>query len=225
MKIGILMAMSKEFALLLPNLQNPTEVQINGYTVYVGKIANHEVFALQCGIGKVNAAIATTSLIFSLHPDLIISSGVAGGASKTSMVKDIVVADRVAYYDVYCGPETQLGAVMGLPQFYKSAADVIETIKGMPNIKVGLICTGDQFIDTQEQVDRIRGMYPDAQAVDMESGAIAQCCTILNTPFLSIRIISDSPGASKDNLTQYDDFWAEAPKQTFAVVKEILSKI
>ena len=88
----------------------------------------------------------------------------------------------------------------------------------------GLICSGDQFIDKMEDVKRIKGIFPEALAVDMESGAIAQVCHLCQVPFLALRVISDSPGASHDNTRQYLDFWTAAPQESFSLVKELISK-
>ena len=90
-------------------------------------------------------------------------------------------------------------------------------------IHKGLICSGDQFIDKMADVVRIKGNFPDALAVDMESGAIAQVCHLSQVPFLALRVISDSPGASHDNTRQYLDFWNDAPQETFLLVKEIIN--
>ena len=55
----------------------------------------------------------------------------------------------------------------------------------------------------------------------MESGAIAQTCYLNNVPFAAIRVVSDTPGAG-DNIAQYSDFWSDAPKATFRVVRKVL---
>ena len=77
MKIAIIVAMSKELNLLLPLIDEINETKINGYGLYKGKIGNHDVCAMQCGIGKVNAAIGTMTLIEEFHPELVINTGVA----------------------------------------------------------------------------------------------------------------------------------------------------
>ena len=76
-----------------------------------------------------------------------------------------------------------------------------------------------------EDVKRIKGIFPEALAVDMESGAIAQVCHVSNVPFLALRVISDSPGASHDNTRQYLDFWNDAPRESFKLVKDIIDKL
>ena len=135
---------------------------------------------------------------------------------------DVVVGARVAYHDVWCGPESELGRVQGLPLYFEGASRLLELLPERADIHKGLICSGDQFIDTVDAVNRIKGNFPDALAVDMESGAIAQVCHLCKVPFLALRVISDSPGASHDNTRQYLDFWADAPQETFKLVKDII---
>lgn len=217
--------MSKELQLLLPLIENCKAETHNGFTIYTGFIGENTVHAMQCGIGKVNAGVGTYIMVSQCAPDYIINTGVAGGGSKSVFVGNIVVSNRIAYHDVWCGPETTLGAVQGLPQYYTASAELLSHIPDEENIVKGLICSGDQFIDTTEQIERIKSIYSDVLAVDMESAAIAQVCHLCKVPFLSMRIISDSPGASKDNVKQYNNFWNEAPEQTFKVVKHLLEQI
>ena len=76
-----------------------------------------------------------------------------------------------------------------------------------------------------EDVKRIKANFPDALAVDMESGAIAQVCHLNKVPFLALRVISDSPGASHDNTRQYLDFWEDAPRESFSIVHDMISNL
>jgi adenosylhomocysteine nucleosidase len=59
----------------------------------------------------------------------------------------------------------------------------------------------------------------------MESATIAQVCYLRKVPVLVMRVISDSPGASKDNIVEYNDFWQDAPAHTFNLVQDLLTKI
>ena len=115
--------------------------------------------------------------------------------------------------------------MQGLPLYYDAPVEILNIVPQWPIIKKGLIVSGDQFIDNEEVLNGIKNHFPDAMAVDMESGAIAQVTHIYNVPFVSMRVVSDSPGASNDNTTQYNDFWTDAPQHTFEVVKEIISRI
>lgn len=225
MKIGIIVAMDKELRLLEPLLENRMNVMVDNYKFTCGRLSGHDVIALKTGIGKVNAAVGVITLITNFDVDMVINTGVAGGASEKVNVMDIVVGKRVAYHDVWCGPETTPGAVLGLPLYYEAPADMLKRIPTRSDIKVGLICSGDQFIDSIEQVEAIREKFADVLALDMESGAIAQVCYLREIPFLSMRVISDSPGVGHDNAAEYNDFWAEAPQHTFEVLKHILKSL
>ena len=101
MKIGIIVAMDKEFAQLQ-------------------KVFGHDpnVVLQKCGIGKVNAAIGATMMIEKHHPDVIISSGCAGGADPSLNVGDVVVAAETTYHDAYCGDNCAYGQIMGMPKRY-----------------------------------------------------------------------------------------------------------
>ena len=225
MKIGIIVAMRKELDLLLPLLNDSEESRMGGFEFHCGKMGKHDVMVMQCGIGKVNAAMGTLMLVNNFAPNFVINSGVAGGADLSVNVMDVVAGARVAYHDVWCGPESELGQVQGLPLYFEGASRLLKLLPDRDDIHKGLICSGDQFIDKKEDVDRIKGDFPDALAVDMESGAIAQVCYLNKVPFLALRVISDSPGASHDNTRQYLDFWTDAPQETFMLVKEIIKNL
>ena len=225
MKIGIIVAMRKELDLLLPLLKNAEESRMNGFEFHRGKIGKHDVMVMQCGIGKVNAARGSLMLVNHFAPNFVINSGVAGGADKSVNVMDVVAGARVAYHDVWCGPESEVGRVQGLPLYFEGSERLLELLPERDDLHKGLICSGDQFIDTMESVNRIKGNFPEALAVDMESGAIAQVCHVCEVPFLALRVISDSPGASHDNTRQYLDFWTDAPQETFTILKDLINSL
>ena len=225
MRIGIIVAMRKELDLLLPLLHNSEQSRMSGFEFHRGMVGVHDVMVMQCGIGKVNAAMGTLMLVNHFDPNYVINSGVAGGSDMSVKVMDVVAGARVAYHDVWCGPESELGRVQGLPLYFEGASALLDLIPDRSEIHKGLICSGDQFIDRKEDVDRIKGNFPDALAVDMESGAIAQVCHQCGVPFLALRVISDSPGASHDNTRQYLDFWTDAPCETFTLVKDIITQL
>ena len=222
MKIAIIAAMSKELALLLPLIKDGSTVKANGMTFHTGNIGSHEVIATECGIGKVNAAIGTLTLIECFHPDIVINTGVAGGTGSGASILDVVIADRVAYHDVWCGPGTIAGQAAGCPSTFDCPLPD-EIFKDM-DIKRGLVASGDIFISRAEEVKKIRSLYPDAMAVDMESAAIAHVCYLKGVPVVCIRVISDTPG-SADNIAQYENFWTDAPAHTFATLTTLLDRL
>lgn len=226
MKIGIIVAMDKELDLLLPLLEHASSVTINGFTFHSGKIGQSSIIAMKCGIGKVNAAMGTMTLIDQFAPGLVINTGVAGGTGGNAGVLDIVVGTRVAYHDVWCGPGTEWGDAAGCPRYFHTS-DMVNSLPCLhegDTVKHGLVCSGDIFVSDPEVVARIRSLYPDVDAVDMESAAIAQICYLRNVPFACMRVISDTPGAD-DNIAQYKNFWEEAPRHTFDMLRQIINEL
>lgn len=226
MKIGIIVAMDKELSLLMPLLENPVHSTVNGFTFHCGSIGSSSIIAMKCGIGKVNAAVGTMTLIDRFSPELIINTGVAGGTGGNAGILDIVVGTRVAYHDVWCGPGTEWGDAAGCPRYFHTS----DRINSLPclhegdTVKHGLVCSGDIFVSDPEVVARIRDLYPDVDAVDMESAAIAQVCYLREVPFACMRVISDTPGAD-DNIAQYQNFWEEAPQHTFDMLRQIIHEL
>lgn len=223
MKIAIIVAMGKELSLLLPLIEDRHQTSINEITFHTGRMGRHEIVAMQCGIGKVNAAVGTLTLIENFHPNLVINSGVAGGTGKGAGILDVIVADEVAYHDVWCGPGTADGQAAGCPARFGCALPR-EVRERIPGAKHGLIASGDIFVSRREDVDRILTLYPEAMAVDMESAAIAQVCHLKNVPFVCIRVVSDTPGAA-DNIAQYENFWDDAPRHTFETLSHLLNNV
>ena len=183
----------------------------------------------QCGIGKVNSAIGAVEMIDNYHPDLIISTGCAGGADTALNPLDVVVASECVYHDVYCGDNASYGQVIGMPPTFKAAADLVEkalTVEMPEGAKIvnGLTVSGDWFVDSRQKMQDIISKFPNATAVDMESCSIAQACFIYKTPFISFRVISDVP-LKDTNASQYFDFWNRVADDSFSVTRSFIELI
>lgn len=229
MIIGILTAMQSEHDLLAALIENKTTTIINDFSYLHGTMGNHQIILMQCGIGKVNATIGTTELIRNYAPQCIISTGVAGGIDEYLGVMDVVVSKQTVYHDVWCGMGCEHGQIQGFPTFFEADEKLVNaaaSLNGKQPTKIhcGLICTGDQFITSREELNTIKKNFPDGLAVDMESCAIAHTCYIYNVPFVSFRIISDTPGV-KEHIQQYEDFWGEMASRSFQVTKHFLEAI
>lgn len=227
MKIAILVAMDKELNLFLPQLENHKENEAEGIRVYTGSIGKHDIILTKCGIGKVNSAITTFAVIKTFEPDLVVNTGVAGGAGNGVKIGQLLVADYASYHDVWCGPGTEIGAFDGGSVFLPADTRIVNLAHQLlsPSDTVyGLICSGDKFISSAKEVAEIKKNFPSAKAVDMESASIAQVCMILGVPFNILRVVSDTPGEG-ENVSQYQNFWTEAPQKTFSAVRQILEKL
>ncbi len=213
MKIGIIVAMDKELH-QLQHLFNKEKVLVQ-----------------KSGIGKVNAALGAQRMINEFHPDVIISSGCAGGYGDEIQIQDIIVGAEVCYHDVYCGNaidnSTQYGQVQGLPARYKADTTLLQKalqLNSTSSIHSGLIVTGDWFVDSKDKMRDIISHFPEAKAVDMESCAIAQTCFINKIPFISFRVISDIPLRDTD-ASQYHDFWHILADNSFQLTKKFIESL
>lgn len=216
MKIGVIVAMDKE----LQQLQHLFD--------------NNRVIVEKCGIGKVNAAIGTAEMIRRHRPDVIISSGCAGGNGDDINVQDVVVGREIAYHDVYCGTaidgSTVYGQVQGMPARFQADPMLLEKARKLSltthqlSLHEGLTVTGDWFVDSKEKMREIIGKFPEAKAVDMESAAIAQACHIFNIPFISFRIISDIPLRDTD-ASMYHNFWSTIAENSFQITRNFIESL
>ena len=230
MKIGIIVAMDKEFAQLKTLLDEAKTERHNHKDFIMGTIGDNDVILQQCGIGKVNSAIGAVEMIDNYHPDLIISTGCAGGADTSLEVMDVVVSTQCVYHDAYCGSECEFGQILGMPAQFASPKELVEKAIAINeqhpelHIKAGQIVSGEWFVDSREKMTEILSHFPKATAVDMESCSIAQTCQVFKTPFISFRIISDVP--LKDNkAAQYFDFWNKMAEGSFNVTKTFLKAL
>lgn len=227
MKIGVIAAMSSEreqLSRLISDLRVEREGQIE-YTV--GRLGSNTLYIMECGIGKVNAAVGATELITRLCPDVVISTGVAGGIDTSVGVMEVVASSQVVYHDVWCGMGNAYGQVQGMPPMFECSEELCAlagSLQTETRIHAGLICSGDKFITDRTELDEIKGKFPQGLAVDMESGAIAQVCHIYDVPFISFRIISDTPGAD-EHWQQYENFWETMADCSFGVVRTFLESL
>ena len=194
MKIGIIVAMDKELARLRELLDGAHEERHGCVDFIVGNVGGKEVVLQKCGIGKVNSAVGTVEMIDNYRPDVVVSSGVAGGACDCMKVCDMVVGTEYRYHDAYCGDDCAFGQIAGMPEAYTTP---------------------------KELVDKARAAGGDTAAVDMESCSIAQVCHVRGVPFVSFRVISDVP-LSDHKASQYFDFWDRLADGAFGVTKRFI---
>ena len=246
MRIGIVSAMGSERSRIQALLKNAREARAGdggfvaadgfgprlpgeeaGRVYHVGAIGRNEAVVAETGIGKVNAAVGAAELIRAWRPDCLVSTGVAGGLDPALDVMDVVVGAKVVYHDVDCGPGNIPGQVQGLPPVFAGDPVLLECAKAVraeSRVAAGLICSGDEFVSGRQRLEAIKSRHAAALAVDMESGALAQVCLLYGVPFLSFRILSDTPGAA-DHFKQYNDFWKTMADRSFGVTEAFLHSL
>ncbi len=230
MTIGIITAMQSEYSYLNSLLDETIESQGRLFSYTKGMLGKNNIILMQSGIGKVNSALGAAELISLYSPDCIISSGVAGGIDSSLEVMDLVVSSRCCFHDVWCGEGNEMGQVQGLPLYFESNSELLSCATSLKPtngsaIHSGTITSGDQFITDRAALATIKQTHPDALAVDMESTSIAQCCHLYQVPFISIRVISDTPATAENHTEQYENFWGEVAQRSFTTVELLLNNL
>ena len=227
MKVGIVAAMKPEMEEILNEMDELESVKIFGSEFHRGYIGNVEVILTECGMGKVNAAIATTIMIREFECSFIINTGIAGG-TKPLKHRDIVIAESLTYHDVDATIfGYKYGQVPGMPAEYPVAVENIVMVKSVLNklgieYKTAKIYSGDQFIssmDAFKNLDNTVGI-----ATEMEGTGVAQTCVRAGVDFVVLRYISDVVG-EENQEEEYFQFENDMAHESATICIKLLQNL
>jgi len=224
--IGIIGAMANEVEILIDSLGKYEEIKIGSFTFYLGKIEEHEIVLTQSGVGKVNAAIATTILITEFECDFIINTGIAGGVNDVD-TKDVIVCEGLIYSDFDLTPfGYEFGTVPHLPPILRPHPSDVLNVKSILNrlgikYKTGLIASGDKFVTSPEDIKEVKDRII---ACEMESTSVAQTAIRLGTRFMILRFISDIVG-KESQIENYNEFEEEMSKLSSKITLELIRNL
>jgi adenosylhomocysteine nucleosidase len=241
--IAIIGAFETEVQLLKNELSDKKEKIIEGIRFYTGTINGQNVVVSRIGIGKVNAAIATTLLLEHFRPKAILFSGIAGAVNPDLHPGDIVVAKQIAHHDYgrITAQGFQIWATQNPYHFHanpvyfkcdsvlltvaEKAAKQIEFLKinnYTPKIFFGTIITGDVFLADNEKNKSLRKIM-NADAIEMEGAAVAQVCYQQKVKFLTIRSLSDDANDSATlDFVKYGKMAAENSAQLVMKILKLM---
>ena len=223
MKLGIIGAMEIEVSTLKGKLADRLDETLCGMEFCSGNLCGTPVVIVQCGVGKVNAAICTQILCDRYQVDRIINTGVAGSLCNELDIGDLVVAKDVVHHDMdVTALGYAVGQVPGLSVFAFAADenliaksyDAAEQINP-GHTKIGRIASGDPFVAGREKKDKI---IADTGAIctEMEGAAVAHTAWRNQIPIAVIRAISDKADDSAE--MDYPTFEAIAAERCANVV-------
>jgi adenosylhomocysteine nucleosidase len=230
LKIAVIGAMEQEVEALRATLENSQTETIAKSEYTTGTINGKEVILLKSGIGKVNAAMATTILLEKYNPDVVINTGSAGGFDPELEVGAVVISDEVRHHD--CDVTAfgyEIGQMAGMPAAYLADEKLINVAKeavtevGEHPFAVGLICSGDVFMADPVRTEQVRKNFPTMKACEMEAAGVAQVCYQFEKPFVVIRALSDIAG--KQSNLSFDEFLPIAAKHSTEIVLKTIEKL
>ena len=224
MKLGIIGAMKIEVDALKENMLDKTVTWRTGMEFCDGTLEGLPAVVVQCGVGKVNAALCVQILCDCFAVTHLVNTGIAGSLSNELDIGDLVVSKDAMYHDFdCCGFNYPRGKVPGMDVIAFPADETMmhyaltagEQIHP-GHIKVGRVATGDQFICDKGVKSKI---IENTQALctEMEGGAIAQAAYRNEVPFVILRAISDKADDSAD--MDYPTFEAIAAQRCAKVVQ------
>lgn len=222
MKIGIIAAMEQEIRLLKEELKNKRETTVANVTFFEGNIKSTSVVMVQSGIGKVNAAIATTLLITLFESDTVINTGSAGGIGDNLSIGDLVLSTGLTYNDADARAfGYAFGQIPQMPERFEADERTLSLLKQAAldsnwNVKQGLIVTGDSFISDKKVISEIKSHFKEAMVTEMEGAAVAQTCFQFNVPFVVVRAVSDV--ADEEASLSFNEFIELAGKKSAEMV-------
>ena len=225
-KLGIIGAMTVEVQTLKEQLQDLKITQKAGMTFYEGILEGLPAVVVQCGVGKVNAALCVQILCDCFEVTHLVNTGVAGSLCAQLDIGDFVISRDAMYHDFTCSalnPEYLVGQVPGLAvrffpadeELTKLAFDAAQQVHE-GHARIGRIASGDQFVASKAQKEQIIA-DTGALCTEMEGAAIAHAAWRNEVPFVVIRAISDKADDSAE--MDYPTFEAIAAQRCAQVTK------
>lgn len=246
--LGLLTAIPAELADFERDLAVDRQSTVGGTFLRLGRLEGVSVVLAECGIGKVNAAMAATVMLDRFGCRGLIFSGVAGGLDPALSVGDIVVATSLVQHDygalaggvieTYQPGRPPLPGVPtdhGYPADPAMLAKVRAALAGVdlpalssaavggsarrPRIAYGPILTGDAFLNCASTRARLHASFR-AMAIEMEGAAVAQVAEKFGVPVTVVRALSDLAG--EDSHMDFTAFLEEAGLIAAGIVRRLL---
>lgn len=203
-KLGIIGAMEEEVETLLAQMESKSFSTHAGSSFCEGRLSGLDCVVVQCGIGKVNAALCAQILCDVYGVTHIVNTGIAGSLCAELDIGDLVVSRDAMYHDFDCCHfGYPMGKVPGMPECYPADEALIKLAfaaaeaENPGHTRVGRVASGDQFVCSREQKDRIISVTG-ALCTEMEGAGIAQTAYRNGVPFVILRAISDKADDSAE---------------------------
>jgi adenosylhomocysteine nucleosidase len=229
MKLGIIGAMEQEVETLLGLLERKNTTTHAGTAFHAGKLDGCDVVIVQCGIGKVNAALCVQMLCDFYGVTHLVNTGIAGSLDAALDIGDLVISEDAMYHDV---DVTNFGYVpgqmAGMPASFQADSTLVKAAYAAAeavnpgHTKIGRVASGDQFVAVKELKEKIIA-NTQGLCTEMEGAAIAQTAYRNQIPFVILRAISDKADDSAE--MDYPTFERIAAHRCAEVTKSLARQL
>jgi adenosylhomocysteine nucleosidase len=247
--LAIVSATYEEIAAIADSLTDVTLEEYGRRRYHVGRLCGTEVIAVFSRWGKVAAAATATHVVTSYSATQVIFTGVAGAIDPTVSIGDIVVGTELIQHDMDATPmypryEIPLLGKAAIPtdpalcarltvaaqEFLTNdleptlpASELAVFNISSPQVRNGLIASGDKFFASADEIDAVRQRLPGALCVEMEGAAVAQVCDEYGVRFGIVRTISDT--ADQNSVHDFPRFSREIARHYSAgILSRFLQK-
>lgn len=229
-KLGIIGAMAVEVESLKAQMEDLTVVQKAGMEFYDGVLEGLRVVVVQCGVGKVNAAMCAQVLCDCFDVTHLVNTGIAGSLCTELDIGDLLISRDAMYHDFdaqHFGYE--MGEVPGMGVLtFEADADMIALASAAAEAvnpghsRVGRVASGDLFVAEKAVKEDIIAKT-NALCTEMEGAAIAHVAFRNKLPFVILRAISDKADDSAE--MDYPTFEAIAARRCAQVARIMAKKL
>ena len=232
MKLGIIGAMEVEVATLKEKMEGASVSVKAGMEFCEGKLEGVSAVVVQCGVGKVNAALCAQILCDCYGVTAIVNTGIAGSLCSELDIGDLVISRDAIHHDFdlrFWGrpvgqvPGFDVTAFPADGKLLELAFGAAESVNPGHN-RIGRVASGDQFICSREQKEMI---IANTQAIcaEMEGASIAHAAYRNGVPFVILRAISDKADDSAEmDYPTFEAIAAQRCAQVTMLLAEELSK-
>jgi adenosylhomocysteine nucleosidase len=225
MKIGVVVAMQREFA---PFIEGKTYdvTTVGVYCVYSVSHSGHTLFCVcQPHTGIIPAASATQMLISRFGVEMLINFGVVGALTEEFSLCSTVLLGSVVHYelDTYHIDGTPRGRYLCFDDIPIPTDEKLRdlALSVSPNLTVARCASGNRFIENAADKRQLHDEFA-ADVCDMESAGILVTAKFNNVPCLLIKTVSDSlTGGGGEYYANLD----KAVAAYIGLIHEILNKI
>ena len=228
--LGIIGAMDEEVAKLKEMIENLQIVYKSGMDFFSGKIEGTDVVVVKCGVGKVNAAMCTQTMIDVFDVTGIINTGIAGSLDADINIGDIVLASDTLEHDMDVAalgyepgiiPDTSVSVFKTDDYLMDIAMQAVKASAIDVTVFTGRVVSGDQFISSKEKKEWLVSTF-DGRCAEMEGAAIGHVAVLNSVPYLVVRAISDK--ADDSAQMDYPAFAARAIDNSVRMMTEIIRR-
>lgn len=195
---------------------------------YKAEVAGLELYVVLNGaqhdsdlVGCEAASVATLAALQKIQPDLVINSGTCGAfASNGAKIGDVFLGSGVMFHDRRVPGDDEWGTqALGNYPVWEGTQALAEKL----DFKLGKVTTGSS-LDMQpcdEQI--IRENHGELK--DMEGAAVAFVCSLLHTPILFVKSVTDLCDSGAETYEEFSKNLALASENLRKANVEIINSL